>query len=84
MSEEQKKAKAAPEAEKPAPKPHVVKEAHPHAKKVTKMNLAEVEEAIALCQKQQGGLWSRYGQSLAGHKAALMAMHAPVRLKKAA
>ena len=81
MSEEKKK--AAPEVEKPAPKPHLVKDIHPHGKKVGKMTLAEVEEAIALCQKQMGGLWSRHGQSLVGHKAALTA-HAPVRLKKAA
>ena len=84
MSEEQKKEKAAPAAEKPAPKPHVVKEAHAHGKKVTKMNLAEVNEAIVLCQKQQGGLWSHYGKSLVGHKAALTAHQAPVYLKKAA
>lgn len=69
--------------EKPASKPHLVKEEHAHAKKIGKMNLAEIEEAIAVCQKTMGGLWSRHGQSLAGRKAALTAQ-APVRLKKAA
>jgi hypothetical protein len=79
---EEKKDKA-PAAEKPAPKPHAVKDAHPHGKKIGKMSLAELDEAIAECQKTQGGLWSRHGQSLAGRRAALTAQ-APVRLKKAA
>lgn len=97
-AEDKKKAKAAPEApkapkapivpvaEKPHPKPHLVKESHPRGKKVTKMTMEELDEAIAMCQKQQGGLWSRYGQSLATRKVALNALpqQAPVRLKKAA
>ena len=90
MSEEKKK-EAAPEkaakavAEKPAPKPHVLHEAHPHGKKVGAMDLAEINAAIELCQKQMGGLWSRHGRNLAERRAALMPMQqAPVRLKKAA
>lgn len=87
MSEEKKEKKPVPEspaAEKPAPKPHLVKDAaQPHGKKIGRMSLAELDEAIEHCRKQQGGLWSRYGQSLAGRKAALNSP-ASVHLKKAA
>ena len=78
----EKAAAPAPQAEKPAPKPHASKENRPHGKKIGKMNLAEIEMAIERCQKQMGGLWSHYGQSLIGRKAALTPP-APVRLKKA-
>ena len=84
MSEEKKpKQDKAPEAEKPAPKPHVSKQAHPHNKKIGKMDLAELNEAIELCKKQQGGLWSRYGQSLVTRKAAFTVL-SPMSFKKAA
>ena len=77
MSEEKKKEPPA------APKPHAVKETHTHGKKVAKISLSEMDEAIALCKKQQGGLWSRYGQSLVGRKAAL-SVSSSMPLKKAA
>ena len=88
MSEEKKevpqKTAKAP-AEKPAPKPHSVPhEVHPHGKKIGAMDLAEINTAIELCQKQMGGLWSRHGRNLAERRTTLMAQHTPVRLKKAA
>ncbi len=83
MSEEKKEEKK--KEVKPAPKPHPVpQDTHPHAKKVGAMDLAEINAAIELCQKQMGGLWSRHGRNLAERRAALMTQQPPVRLKKAA
>jgi hypothetical protein len=71
--------------EEAAPKPKLVHEAHEHGRKIGRMTLAEVNAAIDQCQKQMGGMWSHYGQSLVGRRQVLMTMRPVVKsFKKAA
>ncbi len=64
---EEPKAKPAKEE---APKPEAPASGEPQGpKKISRMTFAELEAAIIKCRQQMGGLWSRYGKSLADHRA---------------